>query len=168
MDRARAPGVIYGLHEKGSHHIRYVGSSTDMMRRMSGHRSEFKNGRLDKCHPKSIWLSKIAHDIGGILCYTILEECPDYYMLPEREAYWIGRLREEGHDLTNVARVDGVEINPLMSFYVTSQVRKALDLAKKQDALTAFDSDTGALLSIIQDYLTYSDLIRKAKAGEDR
>lgn len=89
--------AIYGLREKGSLEIRYVGQTREPKSRFSIHVTEIDKYIPD--NPKRQWFESI-HDLPCNLEMVILDEC-DFLSAVDRENYWIGHFTKMGHRLTN-------------------------------------------------------------------
>lgn len=89
------PRFIYGLAEPDSGEVRYVGATTNTIKRLTAHLWHQKT-RQQSVHN---WVAKLAETSKQpMLC--ILEEC-DGDSWQERERYWIAHFRSRGNDLFN-------------------------------------------------------------------
>lgn len=87
-------GYVYELHEPGGP-PRYVGATTrPVERRLHGHRQA---AREDKPWPVAQWVREVG-DYGFEA--SVLEVNPEE-PLEDAEAYWIARIRSDGHALLN-------------------------------------------------------------------
>lgn len=91
---------VYALADPESPgHIRYVGKTVNMSRRLANHVVPSKLRR--SCHVAR-WLAKLTSD-GKKPVVRILETLGDDDDWESSERKWIAKLRSEGHDLTNTA-----------------------------------------------------------------
>lgn len=100
--------IIYALVDPRTSSARYVGMSTRGSARPEEHLWMAQNG--EHTH-KASWIRSLDK-LGLAYGIEVLEECETPEELPERERYWIKKLRAEGADLTN--HTDGGEglLNP--------------------------------------------------------
>lgn len=80
---------IYGLIEKGTKDIKYVGKSNHPKRRMQQHVCDSSNRKT----PKDYWIQSVLKK-GGKIDLIILEEV-EYSAWVERERYWINLYKDQ-------------------------------------------------------------------------
>jgi group I intron endonuclease len=102
---------IYALFDKSDPEaLRYVGQTVlPLKTRLWYHTAETRNPSRRSW--KINWMVSIGIDNVGVV---ELEEVTDPLNLDEREKYWISRLRDEGHRLTNATEGgrDGHAVGP--------------------------------------------------------
>jgi len=86
---------IYALAEKGNKNYRYVGKSVNPEYRIKNH---IRYSKLKKTH-KDNWIQSVLNRDKTIE-FIILEETNNKEW-PEREKFWIDKLKKEGFNLTN-------------------------------------------------------------------
>lgn len=88
---------IYGLRERNGGSYGYVGASKHPRRRYGQHLS------LPGDTQKDVWLSSLS-DVPELV---ILEQVELGINWRDREEFWIRKLLQEGHPLTNALRLNG-------------------------------------------------------------
>lgn len=86
---------IYALADKETKEYRYVGKTINLETRLKNH---IKFSSLKKTR-KDNWIQHILNK-GNIIEIIILEETTEKEW-PNREKYWINKLKKDGYDLTN-------------------------------------------------------------------
>ena len=90
--------TIYKLIDPISEEIRYVGLTfNDLKQRLKSHCSEKSSSH------KSNWIKKLKSFGLKPIIETIEENISSYDEVCNREIYWIDKLKNEGHPLTNMA-----------------------------------------------------------------
>jgi hypothetical protein len=117
---------IYVLRDNDTN-IRYVGQTNDIDRRFNAHinGSFNKNRGTYKTH-KSTWIRKMVNS-GYTPTIDIIEECETLDISNDRERYYIEKLTNEGHRLTNSHSTDVTEFS--------TETRKKMSDAKKGKTL---------------------------------
>lgn len=117
--------IIYGLRDPRTNEIRYVGKSTEGIKRPRRHSSIEKNRNFYKTK----WVTKLR-SIGLMFSIVVLQELPDAESLWEAEREWIRIGRSAlGNRLTN--KTDGGEGTPGYVRPIESRQRIAEKLRNK-------------------------------------
>lgn len=87
--------TIYALVDPRTDEVRYIGKTTDFVRRLRRHRTE--QGRT----PRHYWLASLRAQ--GLEPQGIVLEVVQESQWDEREQHWIRHYREQGARLTNLA-----------------------------------------------------------------
>lgn len=90
-------GFIYALVDPRDQAVRYIGQTTNLVARLSGHNNEHPS----KPTHKNNWI-KALKKLGLTPIMEIVETVP-LSELDQREQYWIAVKLSEGCDLTNIA-----------------------------------------------------------------
>lgn len=97
---------IYALIDSKTQEIKYIGKTVSPLNsRLSAHLHDAKNPKCQHWH-KCRWINKLLRD-GARPLIKALEVVPYTGDWASREAYWIKRMRSEGHRITNLT--DGGE-----------------------------------------------------------
>ena len=110
---------IYALSDPFTGHVRYIGKSNNIDRRVRRH---LKDGRDGKTDHKSRWVAKVLRE-GSFPVVDVLEVC-ERSEWKDREQYYIWAYRGLGADLTN-SKEGGDGINP------SAATRAKMSLAAK-------------------------------------
>lgn len=130
--------TIYKLIDPETNEVRYIGLTFNTLKqRLKSHYSE-----KSKSH-KSNWVQKLRSRGLKPIIESIESDISSYDEVCEREIYWIDKLKNEGHSLTNMA--SGGNKNKKMS----DETRKKMsDSAKNRDFKLVLSDETKEILSL--------------------
>ncbi len=95
VDTTTMDSIIYGLRDPRTDDYRYVGKSTNGIRRAKSHFHRSHNVMVGE------WMEELRAD-NYLPEIDILEHCAYWTELEEKEKFWILKLLEEKHPLLNI------------------------------------------------------------------